>query len=189
MSATSSQNSLTENPYAAPTARLADALRPDELALAERGTRLGAALLDGIVLAGPIAVAGIVAAITLPAYQRSVGAGGGGTATWAAFGLLGLLVFIGFIVVIAINCVWLDRYGQTIAKRWLGIKVVRSDGSPCPLSRIILLRWLPMFVMNLILRFIPIIGPLVSFVDPLLIFRNDRRCLHDLIADTKVVKA
>jgi uncharacterized RDD family membrane protein YckC len=34
---------------------------------------------------------------------------------------------------------------------------------------------------------IPYVGWLVSLVDPLLIFGKDRRCLHDLIADTIVV--
>jgi uncharacterized RDD family membrane protein YckC len=33
------------------------------------------------------------------------------------------------------------------------------------------------------------IGPVLALVDVLLIFRNDRRCGHDLIAGTRVVHA
>jgi len=33
------------------------------------------------------------------------------------------------------------------------------------------------------------IGPLLAMVDILLIFRSSRQCVHDQIADTKVVKA
>jgi len=36
---------------------------------------------------------------------------------------------------------------------------------------------------------IPFLGRLVQFIDPLLIFRDSRRCLHDEIADTTVVNA
>ena len=36
---------------------------------------------------------------------------------------------------------------------------------------------------------VPFVGGLVSLVDALLIFRDDRRCLHDEIADTIVVTA
>jgi uncharacterized RDD family membrane protein YckC len=34
---------------------------------------------------------------------------------------------------------------------------------------------------------IPVVGRLINLVDPLLIFGKERRCLHDLIADTIVV--
>ena len=35
---------------------------------------------------------------------------------------------------------------------------------------------------------IPFIGPLLGIVNVLLIFRADRRCGHDLIAGTRVVR-
>jgi hypothetical protein len=36
---------------------------------------------------------------------------------------------------------------------------------------------------------VPIIGPIYSIVDVLFIFRDDRRCIHDHIAGTRVVVA
>ena len=181
MSTTLPQNPALENPYAAPAARVSDAVQVDDFVLADRGTRLGAALLDGLVFGIPIFFAAMAAAIALPAYQSSHRTGAPPSlALWAG----GLLALAGIVVVIVINCVLLHRYGQTIAKRWLSIKVVRSDGSRCPLGRIFLLRWLPVTAIGAI----PYAGFIMRLVDPLMIFREDRRCLHDLIADTKVVK-
>ena len=40
-----------------------------------------------------------------------------------------------------------------------------------------------------VLAAIPGIGNLYALIDVLCIFREDRRCLHDLIADTNVVEA
>jgi uncharacterized RDD family membrane protein YckC len=77
----------------------------------------------------------------------------------------------------------LYRSGQTIGKRALDIAVVRSDGSPVALSRYIFLRVAPMWLLGLI----PLVGRFIGLVDPLLIFGKERRCLHDLIADTIVV--
>ena len=83
-----------------------------------------------------------------------------------------------------VNGVLLHKYGQTIAKRMFKIKIVRSDGSRCGLTRVIFARWLPVSLLGAI----PYIGIIVSLVNPLLIFRDDYRCLHDHIADTVVVK-
>jgi len=73
------------------------------------------------------------------------------------------------------------RNGQTIAKKIVGIKVVRSDGSPASLGRIFWLR----NVVNGLLGIIPLYG----LIDILFIFGEQRQCLHDKIADTIVVKA
>jgi len=74
-----------------------------------------------------------------------------------------------------------SRNGQSIAKKMLGIKVVRSNGSPASLGRVF---WLRNFV-NLLLGIIPLYG----LVDALLIFGEPRQCVHDKIADTIVIKA
>jgi uncharacterized RDD family membrane protein YckC len=173
-----------QNPYAAPTARVVDVVESGDLILADRGTRLGAAILDTLVGVGPIAVVGIVAAIMLPASQRA-----GVDKSTVVIGIIAILVFAILIAVLIVNMVLLHRYGQTIAKRWLNIKIVRTDGSRCGLTRVIFARWLPVAVLNWIFGLIPIVGVFLNLVDPLMIFRNDYRCLHDLIADTIVVKA
>ena len=85
----------------------------------------------------------------------------------------------------AINVYLFHQNGQTIGKKLLGIRVVRTDGSKVSLARWIVLR---AGVISLISA-IPLVGWIVAIVDPLLIFRDDRRCLHDLIADTRVVLA
>jgi len=68
------------------------------------------------------------------------------------------------------------KFGATPGKLIVGAKIVRLDGSPIGL-RIAVLRWLGAWVSDLILcmGYLPII------------FRNDKRALHDLIAGTKVI--
>jgi uncharacterized RDD family membrane protein YckC len=92
-----------------------------------------------------------------------------------------LLCLVGAIAWAWITLLLVSRYGQTMAKRLLEIKVVRSDGSQASLGRIFWLR-------NVVNRLLGVI-PLYSLVDVLWIFGEKRQCLHDLIADTIVVKA
>ncbi len=76
----------------------------------------------------------------------------------------------------------LTTSGQTIGKKLLNIRIVKyddeSDGG---------------FVTNVLLRGVVngVIGivPFYAIVDVLFIFRDDQRCIHDLIASTKVIKA
>ncbi len=75
--------------------------------------------------------------------------------------------------------------GQTVGKWVLGIRIVRRDGTPATLERIIFRRLLPFWALAAIL---PLVGALVSLLDVLLIFRPSRACLHDDLADTKVVR-
>ncbi len=164
------------NPYAAPLARVDDDAAGD-LVLADRGVRFVAAIIDGLV----VAVLGVAAAIVIPALQPA----GGGEPDPVLLGVVLLLVVGGLIAVIVVNLLWLHRYGQTIGKRVLKIKVMRSDGSRCALSRIVFARWLPISLLGAI----PLLGPALQLADSLFIFRDDRRCLHDLIADTVVVRA
>lgn len=163
------------DPYAAPTAMVADVVQGD-LVLADRGVRLVAAIVDGLIYFALI----MAVAVLLPMAME--GGGGGGEAVAMAVGIAATL---GFFAVVGVNIYWLHQFGQTIGKRLLGIKVVRGDGSHCSVLRVIFARWLPVTLLGAI----PLLGYIVSLVDPLMIFRSDYRCLHDLIADTLVVKA
>ena len=158
-----------DNPYRAPQAELA---KPrDELHLATRMQRLGAALVDNLTVV-PIA---IVAAVLMPMAKDSPD---------RQFGFVGLLV-LAILVLLAINLVGIYRSGQTIGKRLLGIRVVRSNGERCDFARYFFLRWMAMAVIGAV----PLIGPILSLVNVALIFRENRRCLHDDFADTAVVIA
>jgi len=167
------------NPYAPPQAVVADVVDP-RLAnvAAERGTRLAAAILDGLIMGGmiyaPFFIGAGIGGIT----------SGSGQAPFAMTGAMaaGLGVSaIGFAIWCWLTIMFVLRNGQSIAKKALNIKVVRADGSPITLARLFFLR----NVVNGALSIIPFYG----FIDLLFIFGEQRQCLHDKIADTIVVKA
>jgi uncharacterized RDD family membrane protein YckC len=89
------------------------------------------------------------------------------------------------LILLAITIVLVARNGQTIGKRLIGIKVVRSNGEKAGFWRIFLLR----NVVNAIPSLIPFVGYAYVLTDHLFIFGESRQCLHDKIADTVVVKA
>jgi uncharacterized RDD family membrane protein YckC len=160
------------NPYAPPT--VSQSYRPIDRSfgapLATLGQRFGAAMLDGVIF--------LVGYIPL---LLGVGMGGEGTEVESGSPLLA--GFGGFILLclIGVNIYFLVKYGQSIGKRISGIRVVGkdSDENPGPL-KVIGLR----IVLNGLLGIIPFYG----FVDVLFIFGQERRCLHDLIAGTRVVQ-
>lgn len=161
-----------DNPYAPPRAKVSDVPNnSDELEPAGRGIRLGAFFLDAII-------SGVL--IGLP-----LGLGGfnfiSPEQTTGISPIAGLLSLAGFIVWVWFTILYVSRNGQTIAKKLLGIKVVRSDGSKASLGRIFWLR----NVVNALLGIIP----LYFFIDHLVIFGDTRQCVHDKIADTIVVVA
>jgi len=163
-----------ENPYAPPRAKVSDiADESEELELAGRGVRLGAAVVDSLVpfaLVGlPFLFGGVFSVLIHPDQPPDFS------------GFWMLLALVGFIVWIWFTILYVSRNGQTIAKKWLGIKVVRADGSKASLGRIFWLR----NVVNGLLGVIPF----YSWIDPLLIFSDSRQCIHDKLADTIVVVA
>ena len=204
-----------------------------EFKFASRTRRLSAVIIDAIIMYLPLFF------ISLTSFLVH---------GEEAAGIAMIFIFIGIYlwlpVFIIINLVLLYSYGQTIGKRLLSIKIVRSDGSHASLGRIILLRWLlgwlpvilpvildisaiyqvrwtsiivvishmiaGIWLDSWILVISAINTPLEWFlvilnsnrpiiagilaginilisIDPLFIFRKDRRCLHDLIANTIVI--
>jgi uncharacterized RDD family membrane protein YckC len=167
------------NPYAPPQSiveDIADARVP--IMHADRGTRLGAAILDGIIMFGMIYLPFVIALVG----QAAAGDGepiDGGISPIMIVGLM--LTAVGLGGWCWLTILYVKRNGQSIAKKLLNIKVVRSDGSPATLGRIFWLR----NVVNTLLGVIPLYG----FIDILFIFGEARQCLHDRIGDTIVVKA
>jgi uncharacterized RDD family membrane protein YckC len=159
------------NPFAPPVAQVQD-MAPASGELAGRGARLGAAIIDGVafgLLAWAITGASGVAIFTAEPVVN--------TAYVLAYG--GSMVLF-----LALQAWLLHQRSQTLGKIALGIRIVRTDGSRATVGRLVGLRLLPTWFVGLV----PVVGPLISLVDSLLIFRDSRRCLHDDIADTIVVR-
>lgn len=159
------------NPYAPPQAKVVDIVEDsDDFVLASAGVRLGAYIIDTIL--STLVTIILVVAVWLSVDDEE---GPGAGIAWLFF-----LVSAG--VLIWFNVLYVMQNGQSIAKRWLGIKVVRSDGTPASLGRIFWLR-------NVVNGLISGVFGLYFFIDSLLIFSDSRQCVHDKIADTIVVVA
>jgi uncharacterized RDD family membrane protein YckC len=161
-----------QNRFAPPTARVDDVVSSD-VELAGRGARLGAVMIDGLVQA---AVFYALAFTVFKFLQPRADAGLGNLAVQLVAGL-GLFVLLqGYL---------LATQGQTIGKKLLGLRIVRSNGERVDIGRLLGLR----YFLGWVITMIPFIGAVFVLVDALLIFRDSRKCLHDNIADTMVVKA
>lgn len=85
----------------------------------------------------------------------------------------------------AIRGVMIHYRGQTPGKWLAGIKIVRRDGSALTWQRWLTHRTLPFELGSML----PVVGGFVALVDFLWLFGKEKRCLHDIVADTMVVKA
>ncbi len=163
------------NPYQTPEAELTDGNdRNDQQdVLAKRSSRLVAAIIDGMIgmiIAIPFwLVSGawdfVSSGVGLP-FNYALAA--------AAYG------FVGFTLV---HFYFLNKNGQTVGKMLLRIRIIGINDQLYGAPPLLLKRYLPITVVSLI----PVVGQLLILIDTLFIFRKDRRCVHDLIAGTKVV--
>jgi uncharacterized RDD family membrane protein YckC len=86
----------------------------------------------------------------------------------------------------AVQIIMLSKRGQTIAKWLLGLAIVdQIDKQPPGFVRAALIRALPQMVLSV---FLPIWSLVYQVVDALPIFGADRRCIHDRLAGTIVIK-
>lgn len=139
---------------------------------AGRGARLGAVMLDG--------VAGLCSCI--PGIVIMFAGAGGRDTSLAMLGLF--LILVCALGVAIYQCVMLSTQGQTIGKRMLSLRIVREldDGNPGFVQAVLVRAVVPGLITG-----IPGLGALFSLVDILFIFGDERRCIHDLMAGTKVV--
>jgi len=179
----SSDEQTEVSPYKPPTAQMTELVSDNDSGeLAGRGTRLVAHLADGFIFIIPFilfVLAALFMGVNIENLEESENT--------PRMGLLMLFIIICLIMLglFAVNLIWLDRNGQTIGKRMMSIKIVRTDGSRATLLRIIFLRFFPIALLSNI----PLIGGIIALLDPLMIFQKSRQCLHDQIADTIVINA
>lgn len=158
------------DPYAPPAAELDIHSEQDDLA--GRGARLAAAIVDTII-----------AMLVIVPLMYAFGAFD--TMATMSFTVTLLLNVVTLVIFTLVHGYLLKTRGQTIGKSLLGIKIVALDGHLLDLPSLILKRYAPVTFANVI----PFIGGFLPLIDVLFIFRRDRRCVHDHIAGTKVVKA
>jgi uncharacterized RDD family membrane protein YckC len=161
--------------------------------LAERGARLLAATVDELLLLAvslPMIIGAMPAMVSLVA---GLVAGTGDLESLDTSSILrtllhgpGTIITVLALIAWCIITAWLvAANGQSIGKRLVGIKIVRTDGSRASFARIFLLR----NVVNGLPNLLPYVGWLYQLIDPLMIYQESRQCLHDKIADTIVVRA
>ena len=143
----------------------------DESQLADRGSRLLAAIVDGFVVAGPLFVFAVGIFV----------ASGGREPSSEAVAFAGLAgVFFMFLLVVY-NMYLTSVYGETIGKRVASVRIVNDiDGLPPGFVNGVLLRsWVVVFLGTCV--------PLFGLIDVLFIFGSKRQCLHDMMASTRVI--
>lgn len=144
---------------------------------ATRLSRLGAALVDALVSLAPLGA--VVVLLPMALLSGHIGV------LLAIAGITSLAVLVTHIVLLVTR-------GQTIGKKVLGIRMITSTGDTPSIWRVFFLRWLPFAIAAAVVELVFKVrglGNLIYLIDALLIFQPTRRCLHDLFADTHVVKA
>ena len=158
------------NPYAPPVQQdeWNTAGTFDDAVLASRGRRFLGNILDSLVY--------VVAFV--PAFFIGM-AGGSDDFTGGAAIAMGVLMT----AVVIVQAVLVATTGQSIAKKLLGMRIVQLDGSPIGFVRGVLVRsWALAAITQ-----IPVVGGIIALVDALYIFGAEQRCLHDVMAGSKVV--
>lgn len=136
-----------------------------ELEPATRMSRFWAFVFDQYVVSLPWAVL-LVTALMTPFERRN----------WAI-----ALFLSGWAATFMLQLVLLAREGQTLGKKFTKIRIVDArTGENKGFTGNVVARWFANGILGLL--------PFYLLLDALFIYASDRRCIHDLIAGTIVVK-
>lgn len=146
----------------------------DRQILAGRWRRLGATAVDAVLVPGLTVF--LVMAFEVMEDPEDF------TSTWWMWWVFVLAVASYLIL----NGRGLAQSGQTLGKRLFGIAVVRADAlTPAPFWKLICVR-APFFPLLFVVIYPPLI--VLPLLDLLPMFGKSRRCLHDRVAGTRVVR-
>jgi uncharacterized RDD family membrane protein YckC len=147
--------------------------------LASWGSRVGAALLDWLILFIPVAL--LIVLVVVIALNST----GGGIVT-------GILSGVAYLVALLFYAPVLmgregEHNGQTWGKQIVGIRVIRDSGQPVDIG----FAFIREFVVKGLLfgfvgSFLFSIPTLIDYLWPL--WDDENRCLHDMVVSTHVVK-
>ena len=160
--------------FAPPNAHVEDVAVAGEAELASRGMRFLGAMIDGVLALGVVLVLNRIPGLSIFSLGASENPMGFHVGT----------MLFGFVVFLVLQGWLLITRAQTIGKVLCGMRIVRSDGSKPDAVRLISLRYGVGYLLNAW----GLLGSVYALIDCLLIFRESRKCLHDTIADTKVIK-
>lgn len=166
-----------ENPYTPPAVDSAPLVAADSAPeLAKLGDRFLGSLLDGLI--GILIVIPLWGGLYLLGVFRSVEEMGR-----IGLGYTLLISVLHYVLFMAIQWKSLNATGQTIGKKAAKTRIATMDGSKPPVWDIVFKRYGFVTVISMI----PFLGVILTWIDILLIFKKDRRCLHDLVAGTQVL--
>lgn len=171
-------SSPNPNPYASPMFVNEQPATGASGELASRGTRFLGSLIDGLILLPLYLGAGFALGIFLVSAGLDPQSIEFKIIAVVVGGILGVMVFL------AVNGYLLATRGQTVGKMIMKTQIVSEGGELVPFGPLILKRYLPLWIITSI----PYIGTLFALADSLAIFRENRKCLHDEIAGTKVIQ-
>ena len=143
---------------------------PDELAT--RKERFAAAMIDGIIA--------MTVASPLMYYFWKAGAY---SSSEIPFDVMLISHVFGVTTSLILNGYFWHKFGQSIGKKMIGIRIVDLQGNKPPLWKIFIVRFWLFSTPSLAGTPWNYLG----VIDVLAIFTKNRRCVHDYVAGTKVV--
>jgi uncharacterized RDD family membrane protein YckC len=163
------------NPYEAPSEHVES--RPTTLdapkaVAAPRAKRLLAVMVDSLLTVTPALPGFLFLAFTPGPEDLHVG-------HWMLLASL-----LGVLAVYAYQCRLIANTGQSLAKRWLRLRIVRTSGEPPGFLHGVVLRYLVFDALCII----PIVWVVLRVADGVALFGASARTLRDRLADTRVVE-
>ena len=144
--------------------------------LASIGRRFGAIFLDGLIVGLPL-MAVLFAIFSMLGLFNSFP--GGKTSDFGLFWTMeGVIFLAAFVVWVLYEGLMLSRNGQTLGKRAMHVRVVSAEGGPLSQGQAF---------GRAALRQVIGIVPCLGLVNYLTAFGQQRTCIHDMAARTRVI--
>lgn len=161
------------NVYSTPESQLIEPESGNANGLASRWARLGASIIDSIILM----------VIVLPIMYLTGGFDGVMEGHQPGLGYSLVMAVLGIVVFFVINYRLLITNGQTVGKKLLDIKIVDLNDRVPLFQQQILVR----YAVYMLPAQVPFVGQIFNLINILFIFTKEKRCIHDLVAKTRVV--